>query len=1068
MAAKITMDMIKPFTGEGDVVSWLKKVTLVAKLQKITDLASFIPLYLEDAALALYLEQSDEEQESAEKIKEKLTVAFTDDAFSAFAKLVQLKWTGESVDVYSNEIRRLAGLAKFDKTGLENVVKLAFVNGFPDAISVALQQVPDVLTMDMSKLIDHARILASKQQGGTLAAVTIKKGGEIKCKGADWVRLRVNGEYVTVRAVASDRLVEGVDVVLGVDVIDQLGGVAVAQGKVCFGALGVASVCQESVSRESEHKLNEGCGGSSSNVVIEDSDFHAVFDGQKWTVKWFWKNGRPLTLTNKISCYDKKLEGRKKEEFEKEIDRWITEGILIPWKEEVNTGVIPLMAVEQATKNKVRPVLDFRELNSNVMCHTGDDVIDVCSETLREWRQTGENASLVDLKSAYLQLGVDEELWPYQLVNYKGRTFCLTSLGFGLNSAPRIMSKILKTVLSKDEKVRRATKSYVDDIIVNESVASVEEVIRHLNVYGLITKSPESLDGGAALGLRLSRVAGELMFQRGNTVPEVSDMLTRRELFSICGKLVGHYPIAGWLRVACSFIKRSAAGARWEGHIGEKSMMMIKDVIERVQLDDPVRGNWCVPGVKHGVVWCDASKIALGVVLEIDRKIVEDAAWLRKKDDFNHINVAELEAVLKGINMAIKWGLTSMELRTDSATVEIWVNTVLSAEKRVHTKGAAEMLIKRRLGNLKELISEFGLKVVVQFVPTEKNKADIMTRVKKSWLVNTEVEDAHFCASVAVDLTELHHKHHMGIDRTLYLARKMDPEVSRESVKRVVQCCDRCQSIDPAPVIHTRGEVSVESNWQRLAIDVTHYRQVPYLSVVDCGPGRFAIWRKLKRENAQEISAELESIFLERGPVNELLLDNSTAFRSQYLGDMLGRWKISRVFRAAYRPGGNGIVERHHRTIKAIAERGGISPIEAVYWYNSTPRSGPQQSVYRYEWRYPSLVPRGAEASQNNALSIKMGEEVWVKPRDARCTTRWCKGIVTDVNSENNISVDGMPRHVLDVRPVVVEDSPGEVLDSDSSLKDSVVLASDQEVTRNVRPRRNAGPPAWMADYVCD
>lgn len=70
-----------------------------------------------------------------------------------------------------------------------------------------------------------------------------------------------------------------------------------------------------------------------------------------------------------------------------------------------------------------------------------------------------------------------------------------------------------------------------------------------------------------------------------------------------------------------------------------------------------------------------------------------------------------------------------------------------------------------------------------------------------------------------------------------------------------------------------------------------------------------------------------------------------------------------------------------------------------------------------------------------------------MKPRDARCTTRWRKGIVTHVNSENNVSVDGMPRHVLDVRPVVVEDSPavhpGKVLDSDSSSKDSVVLASD-------------------------
>ena len=45
-----------------------------------------------------------------------------------------------------------------------------------------------------------------------------------------------------------------------------------------------------------------------------------------------------------------------------------------------------LMAVIQPTKDKVRPVLDFRELNGHVMCHTGDDVTDVCGETLREWR----------------------------------------------------------------------------------------------------------------------------------------------------------------------------------------------------------------------------------------------------------------------------------------------------------------------------------------------------------------------------------------------------------------------------------------------------------------------------------------------------------------------------------------------------------------------------------------------------------------------------------------------------------------------------------------------------------
>ena len=45
MASKVTSDMIKPFTGEDDVMAWLKKVKLVAKLQKIADLATLLPLF---------------------------------------------------------------------------------------------------------------------------------------------------------------------------------------------------------------------------------------------------------------------------------------------------------------------------------------------------------------------------------------------------------------------------------------------------------------------------------------------------------------------------------------------------------------------------------------------------------------------------------------------------------------------------------------------------------------------------------------------------------------------------------------------------------------------------------------------------------------------------------------------------------------------------------------------------------------------------------------------------------------------------------------------------------------
>lgn len=40
-----------------------------------------------------------------------------------------------------------------------------------------------------------------------------------------------------------------------------------------------------------------------------------------------------------------------------------------------------------------------------------------------------------------------------------------------------------------------------------------------------------------------------------------------------------------------------------------------------------------------------------------------------KKDDSAYIYVAELDAVMKGINLVLKWGLQVVDVRTDAATV---------------------------------------------------------------------------------------------------------------------------------------------------------------------------------------------------------------------------------------------------------------------------------------------------------------------------------------------------------------------------------------------------------------
>ena len=159
-------------------------------------------------------------------------------------------------------------------------------------------------------------------------------------------------------------------------------------------------------------------------------------------------------------------------------------------------------------------------------------------------------------------------------------------------------------------------------------------------------------------------------------------------------------------------------------------------------------------------------------------------------------------------------------------------------------------------------------------------------------------------------------------------------------------------------------------NFERLAIDVTHNRNDVYLSMVDCGPGRFAIWKRIRGETEGVISTVLA----------EVLMGNGRAFRSAPLKEMQDKWGVRCFFRAAYRPSGNGIVERHHRTIKVLAERSGISPQEAVFWCNLSPRTGqkvdsvPQNAIFKYEWRHPRDVPPATEQE----ATVLIGDEVWV------------------------------------------------------------------------------------------
>ena len=267
--------------------------------------------------------------------------------------------------------------------------------------------------------------------------VVMMNGAEQPCEQIFGVNMEMQGAKISLNCLVS-RILPGVDVLIGVDAVHALGGVKIdGEGRVAMmrgRTVDVAALVKDCSSKE---------------LTITDQDFLAVFKDGAWTVTWKWKDDVPPNLKNRVAEYEIRTD--IKEAYEKELQTWIEEGWLQPFRGEAK-GLVPLMAVEQKQKKKVRPVLDFREINQFIKCHTADS--EVCTDRLREWRRKSSRAVLLDLRKAYLQLRVDASLWSFQTVRFKGEMYALTRLGFGLSVAPRIMVAVVNRVLSEDPEVQ--------------------------------------------------------------------------------------------------------------------------------------------------------------------------------------------------------------------------------------------------------------------------------------------------------------------------------------------------------------------------------------------------------------------------------------------------------------------------------------------------------------------------------------------------------------------------------------------------------------------------------------
>ena len=160
---------------------------------------------------------------------------------------------------------------------------------------------------------------------------------------------------------------------------------------------------------------------------------------------------------------------------------------------------------------------------------------------------------------------------------------------------------------------------------------------------------------------------------------------------------------------------------------------VLEEVLKRVEENDPARGEWEVRGDK-GEVWVNASSLALGAFVQIGGVTIEDTTWLCKDRSEVHINMAELDAVLHCVNMALAWKLNKLQLFTDSVTVFHWISDAITGKFRLRSKASAELLIRRRVNLFRELVDDYNLDVNVNLISSKDNLTDLLTRIPGRWM----------------------------------------------------------------------------------------------------------------------------------------------------------------------------------------------------------------------------------------------------------------------------------------------------------------------------------------------
>lgn len=358
---------------------------------------------------------------------------------------------------------------------------------------------------------------------------------------------------------------------------------------------------------------------------------------------------------------------RETELMNQEIQKLLDKGAIQQVTESSAEGFYSRIFLVPKKGGQYRPVINLRPLNSWIHYrHFKMEGIHVVRDLLLK----GDYFTRIDLKDAYLAIPMHQHFQKFLRFRWLKQDFEFTCLPFGLAPAPRMFTKVMRTVISHLRERGIRCVIYLDDLLLmnrNQEVLKGQTLsaLDLLEALGFLVNYPKSqltpVQEVEYLGFLINSMRRELQLPRSKVdqiKAEAGQVLAKgeasaRQLAQLIGKLsaviLAVYPAPLHYRSLQALKHKALASFGYDGSI-RLSQEAKEDLQWWVNNVSEWNGRTMLQSSPHCVIETDASKAGWGAFHQGE---ATGGCWSPEEQKL-HINELELLAVFYALKSFLK------------------------------------------------------------------------------------------------------------------------------------------------------------------------------------------------------------------------------------------------------------------------------------------------------------------------------------------------------------------------------------------------------------------------------